>query len=66
VDHVADPFEQLPEAHALALRLRDAGADDELIAVCLQIEPEGVGPLLRIAAAKLQRLQREGGSSENA
>jgi hypothetical protein len=47
---------RLPLAHAVAVRLREAGADDELIAVALDIEPEGVEPLLAIASAKLRRL----------
>jgi hypothetical protein len=47
---------RLPLAHAVAVRLSEAGADDELIATALDIEPEGVEPLLAIAAAKLRRL----------
>lgn len=44
---------ELPFAHAVALRLRDAAADDDTIAKALGIEPEGVPGLLRIADAKL-------------
>jgi hypothetical protein len=47
---------RLPLAHAVAVRLREQGADDELIAVALDIEVEGVDPLLAIADAKLRRL----------
>lgn len=47
----------LPEPHALALRLREAGADDRLIAVALEIEPEGVAGLLRIAEQKLAAIE---------
>ena len=47
---------RLPLAHAVAVRLREADADDELIATALDIEPEGVEPLLAIASAKLRRL----------
>ena len=47
---------RLPLAHAVAVRLRESGSDDELIATALDIEPEGVEPLLAIAAAKLRRL----------
>jgi hypothetical protein len=43
----------IPAVHSLALRLRDAGAGDELIAECLRIEPETVGPLLVVAEGKL-------------
>ncbi|WP_343601124.1 hypothetical protein [Mycobacterium sp.] len=32
---------RLPDAHSLALRLRDAGVADEVICGYLQIEPEG-------------------------
>ena len=48
---------QLPRAHALALRLRDLGAGDELIADCLDMGVETVGPLLEIALAKLIHIQ---------
>lgn len=47
---------QLPLALAVALRLHEAGADDELIATALAIEPAGVAPLLDLARAKLDRL----------
>lgn len=43
----------LAPVHSLALRLRDARLPDPLIAECLGIEPEALGPLLDIAAAKL-------------
>jgi hypothetical protein len=43
----------LPAAHALALRLRDAGLPDALIAGRLELEPESLGPLLSVAEAKL-------------
>ena len=53
----------LPEAYATALRLRDAGCSDQMIADRLDIEPEAVAPLLRIALAKLTR---NAGAEENA
>ncbi len=53
----AAAFEGLPRAYSLALRLRDAGVSTELIADCLDIAPEGVDPLLRVAEAKLAALQ---------
>lgn len=56
VDH-DDALAQLPRSHALALRLNDLGADPSLIAECLDIEPEAVGPLLEVAAAKLAQTQ---------
>ena len=47
---------QLPETHAVAIRLKDGGFSDGVIAVALGTEPEQVPPLLRIAATKLARL----------
>ena len=48
-------IELLPEAYAEALRLVDAGQSDS-IAERLGIPPEAVGPLLRLARAKLAAL----------
>jgi DNA-directed RNA polymerase specialized sigma24 family protein len=45
---------ELPEAYATALRLRDDGMNEAGIAARLGIEIEAVGPLLRVAAAKLR------------
>jgi hypothetical protein len=54
--------------HAVALRLRDNGFDDHVIAVVLGIEDVRVPSLLRIAEAKLRRLMalkvRRGGVEE--
>ena len=47
---------RLPLMLGIALRLRDAGADDTCIAAALDIESAGVGPLLEVAEAKLRRL----------
>lgn len=47
----------LPEAYAEAIRLHEAGLDD-LIPDRLEIPPESVDPLLRLAEAKLARLLR--------
>lgn len=54
MDDVAG-FDGLSRAHALALRLQMLGADHDLIAECLGVGPETVGPLLEIATAKLER-----------
>jgi len=43
----------LPGTYSLALRLRDAGLANELIAECVAVEPEALDPLLAIADAKL-------------
>jgi hypothetical protein len=44
---------ELPEMYAAALRLPDAGLDDDAIAGRLGLPVEGIPPLLRIAGAKL-------------
>jgi hypothetical protein len=51
-----DDLAQLPRAHALALQLHELGADDELIALCLEIDVEAIPPLLEIARAKLAHI----------
>jgi hypothetical protein len=51
-------YENLPRAYRLGLRLQALGADTELIADCLEIEPESVRPLLTVALAKLRNAQR--------
>jgi hypothetical protein len=48
---------RLPLTLGIALRLRDAGADDTCIATALDIDQAGVGPLLEVAEAKLRHLQ---------
>ncbi|WP_319451107.1 MULTISPECIES: hypothetical protein [unclassified Mycobacterium] len=45
---------RLPDAHALALRLADAGVPDEEMCRQLGIEPEGLEPLLDLARRKLR------------
>lgn len=54
-DDRAAAIRRLPQSYSLALRLRDAGVSGELIAECVGIEPEGVGPLFEVAEAKLDR-----------
>jgi predicted DNA-binding protein (UPF0251 family) len=49
----AEAMRHLPGVHLLALRLRDAGLADELIAECLAVEREALKPLLDVAEAKL-------------
>lgn len=51
---------ELSHAHAVALRLRAAGAEDGVIAVALGIAEEAVEPLVDLAEAKLRRLLRGG------
>jgi DNA-directed RNA polymerase specialized sigma24 family protein len=52
----AEAVRLLPEKYARALLLRDRGCEDAQIAAALGIVPEAIGPLLRLAEAKLQRL----------
>jgi hypothetical protein len=59
-----DQLRRLPHAHAVALRMRDAGASDTLIATALGIEREAVRPLLEIARAKAERIDRAGDRPE--
>jgi hypothetical protein len=47
---------QLPELHAVAIRLRDDGCDDRLIGVALGVDDHQVPMLLRIANSKLTNL----------
>jgi DNA-directed RNA polymerase specialized sigma24 family protein len=53
---LATAMNELPEVHAQALRLHHAGADAAEIAQVLGIEREAVGPLLKVAQAKLASL----------
>lgn len=50
-------IDHLPGAYALALRLREAGIGDDEVARRLGVEREAVGPLLRLAEAKLANVQ---------
>jgi hypothetical protein len=43
----------LPQAYAQALRLFEAGAGRQVIVEQLGVEPESVGPLLKVGRAKL-------------
>jgi hypothetical protein len=52
----ARALRRLPVAHSLALRLRDSGVGEELIAEVLGVDPEALGPLLVVAQAKLDAI----------
>jgi hypothetical protein len=52
-DEYEAALRSLPEAHSLALRLRDAGVADEVICGYLRIEQESLGTLLDLARLKL-------------
>jgi hypothetical protein len=45
---------RLPEAHSLALRLRDSGTAEDVMCEYLHIEPEGLAMLLELANRKLR------------
>jgi hypothetical protein len=45
---------RLPEAHSLALRLRDSGTAEDVMCEYLHIEPEGLTMLLELANRKLR------------
>jgi hypothetical protein len=47
---------ELPTLHAVAIRLRDDGFDDHVIAVALEIDDVQVPTLLQIANRKLENL----------
>lgn len=49
-----DALRQLPLAHAVALRLRAAGADEALIATALGVDVAAIEPILAVAEEKLR------------
>lgn len=51
--------DQLQESLAVALRLSDAGHPDSTIACALGIPVQSVSVVLRVATAKLERLEEE-------
>lgn len=44
---------RLPVQYAIALRLRDVGMPDHVIAACIGVEVEGLPMVMRVAEAKL-------------
>jgi hypothetical protein len=68
-DEYEAALRSLPEAHSLALRLRDAGVADDVICGYLHIEQESLGTLLDLAHRKLDtaiRNRRRSGPSAGA
>ncbi|HYZ98996.1 MAG TPA: hypothetical protein VE575_09625 [Acidimicrobiales bacterium] len=59
----SDELEALPEAYALALRMRAEGLDAPAIGRVLGIEAESVAPLLDLAEAKLGNLRHSRASA---
>lgn len=52
-----DATGRLPTTYAAALRLREIGSTTEEIAAALDVPPESVDTLLRLAEAKLATLR---------
>ncbi|KHO17706.1 hypothetical protein [Mycolicibacterium setense] len=52
-------LQRLPLPYATALRLRDAGIADELIAECVGVDLDALPTFMRLAQAKLNRAARE-------
>jgi hypothetical protein len=46
-------LKRLPLPYATAIRLRDAGIDDELIAECVGVDPDVLQTFMQVAEAKL-------------
>lgn len=49
-------IDRLPLPYSEALRLRDVGVDDDLIATVIGVEPEALCALLAIAETKLDAI----------
>jgi DNA-directed RNA polymerase specialized sigma24 family protein len=54
----SEALDRLPASYAQALKLKEAGADDALIALFLDIDVDAVDPLIAVGEAKLATLQR--------
>lgn len=48
-----EALDRLPLPYATALRLRDSGVDDAVIARCVGVDVDGLPTLVSIAKAKL-------------
>lgn len=55
----AEYLQRLPVPYATALRLRDAGLDDELIAERVGVDLDALPTFMRVAEAKLKRVSEE-------
>ena len=51
-------IDALPRAYRVSLRLRALGADDALIADCLEVDADAIATLLDIGARKLAQIER--------
>ena len=52
----------LPPPYAIALRLRDLGVPDHVVAEALDVDPLSLPPLLDLAEAKLASIMRSRGT----
>lgn len=50
---------RLPLPYATALRMRDAGIDDAVIAQCIDVDPDALPTLMEVAEAKLAAAEEE-------
>jgi DNA-directed RNA polymerase specialized sigma24 family protein len=53
---IRDALSRLPVTYAVALRLRECGVDDAVIAAALDVDREAIPTLLALAQAKLASL----------
>ena len=51
--HRPESLQRLPLPYATALRMRDAGIADEVIAECVGVDPDALPTFMRVAEAKL-------------
>lgn len=62
-------LDDLPSAYRIGLRLRELGADDDLIGDCLGIDPTSVSTLIEIGRRKMESghrfKQQSGGISDS-
>ncbi|BDX34461.1 hypothetical protein TUM20985_50080 [Mycobacterium antarcticum] len=49
----AESLQRLPLPYATALRMRDAGIADDVIAECVGLDPDALPTFMRVADAKL-------------
>ena len=54
----AEAIGMLPPPYAIALRLRDLGVPDHVVAEALGVDPLSLPPLLDLAEAKLASIMR--------
>jgi hypothetical protein len=54
-----ESLERLPLPYATALRMRDAGIADEVIAECVGVDLDALATFMRVAQAKLAAASEE-------